>query len=161
MKNSENKTKTPEVKIYRLKMSVYTGGIWLAIKFMDIICLKTAGNYTEISLSTTSVQYCVLHPLDKFEHDLPGGFFRCCRSAIVNLAYIECINTQLNTIQLNNREKIHVSQTKIGSLKKRLESLPDLTVPCCNHCEICDEMSKCSLIRPFLREDRQSENGEK
>lgn len=138
--------KTLDLNFYPLKMSIKYNGVWKAIVFKDIICLKASGNYTEITIYTNK-QYYVLYSLDKFEKKLPVGFFRCHRSAIINLKYIHKI--EKNRLFLSNEINLPISLSKIALLENKLSELPSLTLPICDYCEICPTYAKCPLIRPF------------
>jgi DNA-binding LytR/AlgR family response regulator len=129
-------------------MSVRQHSIWKKLAFIDIMSLKASGNYTEIKSRNNTPEYFVLRSLDQFEQELPSIFFRCHRSAIVNMVYIQHIGTK--NLTLNDGSSLPVSRHKILLLQKELNELDRLTIPQCRNCETCQEIDECRFIRPFM-----------
>jgi hypothetical protein len=94
------------------------------------------------------MQYYVFKSLRQFEQALPAGFFRCHRSTIVNMTYIQKIDKR--AIYLTTGSILPVSRSKIHLLKNKLANLEALIVPLCHHCEDCSEIADCRIIRPFM-----------
>lgn len=140
-----------ETKNYIFYLYVKYKDCWRKLAFKDIVSLKSTGNHTEISLQNTKTQYYVMKSLEQYEKELPLIFFRCHRSAIVNMAYIQDIKN--GELCLMNKTFLPVSKSKKLLLEEKLANLPLLTIPLCKHCENCQDLSNCKIIRPFILEN--------
>ena len=83
------------------------------IPFPDIIYLEAQSNYTVIH--TYKTEYRMKAPLSDIEKQLDGGFFRCQRSFIVNLAQVQKIKS--DSVILKSGQTVPISRgmsEKIG-----------------------------------------------
>lgn len=72
----------------------------------------------DLTIHTTDNIYCTKNCLDRVEKELEKyNFFRCHKSYLINMKYIECIYK--NTVIINN-EEIPVSKHRISNLKVKL-----------------------------------------
>ena len=101
--------------------------------------LKSVGNHTKITLRNTSIHYYVVIIPNKLERKLPDVFFKCHRSAIVNLAYIQKIDKK--EICVINQFRLPVSRSKIHLIEEKLADFEALTVPLCDQCAHCSRQA--------------------
>jgi len=91
------------------------------IEIKNILSMKSAGNYTVIML-LDSTQVVASKLLKEFEGLLDATmFFRVHRSYIVNVQYISQINSNDNTVVLQNGIDIPISRRRKKELKELLK----------------------------------------
>jgi hypothetical protein len=85
--------------------------------------------------------------LSRMEAQLPKIFFRCHRSAIINIAYVDSVDK--NRLLTTTRLALPVSRSRLNLLKQMLMEPDSLKIPNCRHCEQCAELETCPEVRPF------------
>jgi DNA-binding LytR/AlgR family response regulator len=145
--------KTSEYKMYKYKILVSYNEKKCLIWYKDIICVRTfARFYMEITVNKNSDirNYYIKASILSFEKQLPKAFFKCHRSAIVNIAYIESfVKNQINTVfpQL----VLPLTHSLFNELQQLLFEQKRLKIPNCIHCEKCKIKNTCEEISIFIR----------
>jgi hypothetical protein len=91
-------------------------------------------------------KYSVTVPLKYLADHLPDAFFRCNKSAIVNLHYYMEYNRRSLQLVMEDRKTFSLSVRKIAVFRKRTAELHRISSPC-EPCFTCTE--GCSARTPF------------
>lgn len=89
------------------------------IVYDDIAYIKADGSYSSIFYQNGSDLY-TSKKLGHYDSILPENFLRIHNSIIVNLSYIKEVNTQKNTVTLENGESLPISRRRKSKLKSFL-----------------------------------------
>lgn len=105
------------------RLSVYSEDEVFLVKMSEVICIEAENGKT--ILTTKSGKYTIRETLDSMENKLNNfGFFRCHRSYIINLRYVNKISPMFNNNFVLKQEgipnEIPVSRNQIKNLKKCL-----------------------------------------
>jgi hypothetical protein len=111
--------------------------------------MRIFGDCIEIVVNSAKHNYYVTGTLNYFEKQLPKAFFRCHRSALVNISYIETFDEKnmATSVQII----LPLSHTRYEQLLQVLLEKDRLKVPNCNHCEKCTSIANCTEISMFVR----------
>jgi DNA-binding LytR/AlgR family response regulator len=144
--------KTLGYKMYKYKMMISHNEKKCLIWYKDIICIKTfAKFYIEIIVNEDNDNmkiYCIKASIHKLESQLPKIFFKCHRSAIVNIAYIESFDKdKINTIF--SQLILPLTHSLFKKLQQFLFEQERLKIPNCSHCEKCKIKDTCKEITMF------------
>jgi hypothetical protein len=94
--------------------------------------------------------YYIRASVHSFEKQLPKAFFKCHRSAIVNIAYIESFDrNQINTVF--SQLTLPFTHSLFNELQQLLLEQERLKIPNCMHCEKCKIKDTCKEISIFVR----------
>lgn len=136
----------PKVIFHRFKMSVPEGRGFRIIPYADILWLQASGHYTQMALHNDNTSRFIYEPLDELEHHLPSVFYRCHRSAIVNLCHVQSFSKC--GIHVNGHV-LPIAQKNKTKIRHLLEKNERLTFPLCGNCDICDKFIGCPMIYSF------------
>lgn len=104
------------------RLMVHTGNQYLSVKIDEVVKCVADGNYTNFYLENGKA-FLVSKGLKYYETLLLSkGFFKPNRSVIININFIESIYKK-ETIILQNKDKINVSQRSKSSLTDLINSL--------------------------------------
>ena len=113
--------------------------------------------------------YCWLHfteneefkveiPLKVMTDNLPkAGFFKCKRSAVVNICYLLRLKVHSRTIEMNDGTTFKLSKQDVNDFRQLLKRTPRLSPPCtdCHSCtnDTCEsQIVFCRRIEAKPRE---------
>jgi DNA-binding LytR/AlgR family response regulator len=136
----------PKVIFHKLKMAVPEGRGLKIIPYADILWLQHCDHFTQLVCRDNKPARYIYESLNELGHNLPPVFYRCHRSVIVNLCYIQSFN--LHGVHINNHI-LPVSQKNKTEIRRLLKKSERLTFPLCNTCDSCPELNTCPIIRPF------------
>jgi hypothetical protein len=103
-------------------LQVKTGHQLKTLSLEEIVWIQ-ADDYCVKVHTTDDRSYTIRQSMKYLEDQLaPYRFLRVHRSALLNLQFLEHINTSKSTITLNNQSEIAASKSGIRSLKKELEA---------------------------------------
>lgn len=88
----------------------------------EIIRINGNVNYSEI-ITTNGKKYLIAKTLKKYEQNLQLPFFRGSKSCIINLNFLEGINSSGSTVQLKDGYKLSISRRRRGKLLEILNHL--------------------------------------
>lgn len=119
MKNNKEKSK-------KMMITVFKDGRYIPITSTEIIYIKVEGKYTIIiTINGNFVMHHTLADIESIFHKLP--FFKCHRSYIININFIETIDLWFNgTYQLKMKEineSIPVSRGKAKAFRQIMHML--------------------------------------
>lgn len=100
-------------------LKLQSDGITRYTTILEIVYLKSEGNYTIIILNDLS-QYTMRKTLLNFETVLGRLFLRCHRTFLVNPVFIKEINTRHHQILLTTGETIPYSRNKARILDEKM-----------------------------------------
>ena len=100
-------------------LKLHSGGIIRFVTILEIVYLKSVGNYTMIILNDLT-QYTVCKTLLNFETTLGHMFLRCHKTFLVNPVFIKGIDTRNHQILLTTGEIIPYSRNKARILKEKM-----------------------------------------
>ena len=138
------KTETADKKIRSCIDYVWTQSIKSEKRINPVLCGKTSdgmvriflqdiyyietGNkakWVEIHLKNHKIQ--IHSTLKDLEPKLNGSFFKCHKSFIVNIDYIQTFSRKTRMISMENGEVLYCGTKKVGKLQKRIEELTHFT----------------------------------
>lgn len=142
--------KDKSVVFEKMKMGIKSHSMWNFYFYSDIIKIITDANYTIVCLMDKV--YYVDTRLKIFEELLPTVFFRCNRSSIINLAYMESIEHKNKKIKiiLSNGDEYNVSRALKNTFFTRIKRLKTIIFPC-EQCLFCTKKDRCQDFEPFMK----------
>jgi hypothetical protein len=122
---------------------------------MDIACMQILGECIEIIInSDNKTKHLYLQgSLDYFEQQLPVAFFRCHRSALINIAYLKSFDEEQIILALPKQAEtvLPFAKSRHKPLEQLLSGMYRLKIPSCRHCEKCKDRDNCQEISIFTR----------
>lgn len=109
-------TKEKESPIIKDAFFIKTKNLYQKVLFDDILYIKSDHVYLDI-WSAQKEKYIIRGSMSNIEKQLPSSFYRTHRSFIVNLDYMNAINTQYVVVE---NEKIPIGKTFRDNLMKRI-----------------------------------------
>jgi len=91
-----------------------------SIPCSEIICFKVSTTAHMIELYSGNVRYEFRKTLNTLEKELDNRFFKCSRSAIINVEKISTIDEAKGIVVLDNNVSVDVAPKKIKKIKELL-----------------------------------------
>lgn len=109
---------------------------------------------------TGNKKYCVEISLKDLIENLPSGaFFKCKRSAVVNLCYFKAFRKREREIEMEDGKKIELSKQNVPDFGKIFSNLPCISPPC-RACYECDDHA-CDSQIVFCRRKKNHQNAKR